>query len=140
MSTDEERWLPVVGTGGKYEVSNYGLVRRGSRILIDRAHPRGYRVVDVSIDGKALTRTVHRIVAEAFHGAAKGRQVNHKNGVKSENAAANLEWVSARANTRHAIALGLHKATRGDRGRFIARPVDARALAAAILDRAEATS
>lgn len=137
-ASTQERWLPVVGAGGKYEVSDSGRVRRGTRILIDRGQPKGYRVVDISVDGKALTRTVHRLVAEAFHGPAGGRQVNHKNGIKHENAAGNLEWVSARANTRHAIALGLHKSTRRELGRFIPRkPVDPLALATAILNAAE---
>jgi hypothetical protein len=133
-----ERWLPVAWSFGRYEVSSLGRVRRGTRILRDRAHPKGYRVVDISIDGKAVTRTVHRLVAEAFHGPGAGRQVNHKSGIKYENAAANLEWVSARANTHHAIENGLRSSTRGELGRFAPAPrINPLAIALAIAKAAE---
>jgi len=100
-----ENWRQVGVT--PYEVSDKGRVRRGSRILALRGHTRGYLIVDISIDGKPTSKTVHRLVADAFLGPSEGRQVNHRNGVKSENAVENLEWTSAKQNTRHAIDAGL---------------------------------
>jgi hypothetical protein len=103
-------WAPIPSAPG-YEASSLGQVRRSGndRALAPRVHPRGYRIVDVSVDGKGTSKTVHRLVAEAFHGPALGRQVNHKNADKADNRPANLEWVSAQQNTDHAIAMRLRR-------------------------------
>ncbi len=56
-------------------------------------------------------RGVHRIVAEVFHGPppSPDHQVNHKNGVKTDNRPENLEWVTRKGNAQHAIQTGLKK-------------------------------
>lgn len=108
-----EEWRPCGATS--YEVSNLGRVRRGERVLRNRPHPRGYRIVDLSEGGKAVSKTVHRLVAEAFLGPALGRQVNHRSGDKADNRDANLEWCSAGDNLRHAYEARLRMPTRGPR-------------------------
>ncbi|MBJ2228543.1 HNH endonuclease [Pseudomonas simiae] len=50
---------------------------------------------------------VHRLVALTFIGPSHLPQVNHLNGVKSDNRLANLEWCSISDNVRHAIDTGL---------------------------------
>ncbi len=52
---------------------------------------------------------VHVLVAAAFYGdrRAERLQVNHKNGDKSDNSAANLEWVTQSDNVKHAYRIGL---------------------------------
>jgi len=63
---------------------------------------------------------IHKIVAKHFvPGYQPGLQVNHKNGVKTDNSAANLEWVTPGENTRHAIKNGLM----GDIGEATKKPV-----------------
>ena len=46
---------------------------------------------------------VHRLVAEAFLKRGKDKtEVNHKNGIRSDNKAENLEWVTRSENEKHA--------------------------------------
>lgn len=52
---------------------------------------------------------VHRCVLAAFIGC-DDRQVNHKNGIKSDNRLENLEYVTSSENVKHAYRTGLNDA------------------------------
>lgn len=69
----------------------------------------GYLGINCKIEGKKMNHYVHRLVAEAFLGPAEETaEVNHKDGVKTNNALSNLEWVTHSANHCHASAIGLN--------------------------------
>jgi len=118
-------WCDIRGLEGRYQVSSDGYVRslpdidaRGrfmlGRILRASLSDKGYpRVV---LDGQ--THRVHRLVARAFLPNLAGLpQVNHKNGVKTDNRAANLEWCDNAANQEHRHrVLGQPGGTTGKRG------------------------
>jgi len=116
-----ETWRPVSGFERHYEVSSLGNVRRSAcgkrtyagRLLRPRTNPEGYQHAVLSINGVRHTKSIHRLVAQAFIGDASGREVNHIDGVKSNNAVFNLEIVSRSENQRHAYRTGLHSPRKG---------------------------
>lgn len=79
-----------------------------SRVLKTWLANSGYPMVAMGAkrEGRAY---IHRLVAEAFLDRPDGcDQVNHKSGDKSDNSAANLEWVTQSQNMVHAVhALGV---------------------------------
>lgn len=97
-------WMPVFEYEGLYEVSSEGVIRsvksgktRSTRSLAGK----GYVKADLWKNGARKQTYVHRVVAEAFFGPAAGMQVNHKNGIKTDNRASNLEWCSCSYNINH---------------------------------------
>jgi len=65
-------------------------------------------------DGVAKSFLVHRLVAIAFVPNPDNKpQVNHKNGIKSDNRSENLEWVSVSENHNHAFRTGLKTGRKG---------------------------
>lgn len=98
-----EIWKEIENHRG-YSVSNQGRVRRDSDGMIKRLTPdsKGYLMTGFGTVPNQKLELVHRLVAEAFvFNSEHKKEVNHINGDKSDNRAANLEWCSARENDLH---------------------------------------
>lgn len=104
-----EKWRPVVGYEGWYEVSDQGRVRnvktRGGspagHILTGCPSKKGYLSVCLTVNTKQKVKHVHRLVGEAFLGPLqRGLQTDHINGDKTDNRAANLRYVTGFVNQR----------------------------------------
>lgn len=97
-----EKWRPVVGYEGLYEVSNLGRVRR-VKIIEPTRKKHGYMQVSlVDRNGVRKSLRLHRIVAEAFIPNPEGKpQVNHRDENPENNRAVNLEWATAEENTNY---------------------------------------
>lgn len=118
-----EEWRPIERLDGYYEVSNLGRVQRATaakgarvgRILKPTLTHYGYFAVALSATSRRTNdrprpALVHRLVAETFLGpppSPRHTQVNHMDGIKTNNRVANLEWVTPAENVRHAYRLGL---------------------------------
>lgn len=109
----QEVWKPIPGYSGLYEVSILGRVKSLYRVkgLIckPRDNGKGYLYVQLYAQGRGTKKYIHRLVVIAHIGAIpEGTEVNHKDGVKSNNTLGNLELLTHSQNLQHAFDTGLH--------------------------------
>lgn len=113
----EEIWKDIKGFEGRYQVSNMGRVRSLDRwTLNDRPYFLKGMMLKLSLNkGKGYLRVslseghrnykhyeVHRLVALHFvPGYKEGLVVNHKNEIKTDNRAENLEWCTYQYNLNY---------------------------------------
>lgn len=98
-----EVWRKCVDPYVRYEVSNLGRVRHSlKKNVLKQSITNGYFKVQLNTPHGCIPLYVHRLVALAFcKGYKEGLQVNHKNGIKTDNRSENLEWVTPRQNIIH---------------------------------------
>ena len=106
------RWAPVPGYEGRYEVSNYGVVRslermeqcgdavrqRSARTLKQWVDRHGYSSVRLSKGGVVRSFRVSRLVLLAFVGPGDGLEAAHKNHHREDNRLSNLQWATRLEN------------------------------------------
>ena len=102
---DDELWKPVTInslTYDNYFISNLGRFKNSKKIIMEnyKPHHTGYIYVRVDINKYAL----HRIIASTFIANLEPEiynVVNHIDGNKLNNSAANLEWTTIKGNNIH---------------------------------------
>ena len=103
----KERWRPIVGADGAYEVSDQGRVRNQKtlRVLSPVRDKLGYLRVTLSVNKKCKHKSIHRLVALAFVDNPNGYvEVNHIDEDKTNNRYTNLEWCTRLHNLTHGTA------------------------------------
>ena len=111
-----ERWLPVVGWEGRYEISDQGRLRSlykkprignpSSRIVAKNPDGTGYRAITLP---SGIRKYIHQLVLEAFVGPCpSGMQCRHLNDVRVDCRLSNLRWGSQHENGADAVRNGKH--------------------------------
>jgi hypothetical protein len=110
----QEKWLPIIGYEGLYEISNMGKVKSlpkqiklpnsisllKERILMGACGKKsGYLTVKLSKNSITKTYYIHKLVSYHFIGICPNKYVvNHIDGNRKNNSLLNLEYVTSREN------------------------------------------
>lgn len=101
---------------GLYAITSFGRVwaypktksNKFGKFLKLTKTTKGYICTSLTNENGRKTFKVHRLVAYAFlKNENKYPQINHKDGIKSNNKIENLEWCNNSQNGKHANMLGL---------------------------------
>lgn len=110
----DEIWRDIKDFAGYYQISTKGRIKSFHRgkitILNQQITHDGYLRIELRRPGKIRRCGIHIIVTETFLLNPNNLpEVNHEDGVKSNNCVENLKWVTKSENRRHAIEMGLVK-------------------------------
>ena len=118
---ENEKWKIIPSTNGRYSISTMGRIRSHdvtiTRMRKGRVQPvhlkgrmmkpvlgkNGYYYVSLVRDGEKKKYYIHRLMLETFIGNEPDMEVNHKNGVRSDNRLSNIEWVTGKGNMQHCV-------------------------------------
>lgn len=124
-----EEWVKIKELNERYSVSNYGRVKKepetlirsngrkqiiNEKMLTPTLNPYGYLKVRCNPEkGVVKNVYIHALVAKCFCKKEQHHtQVNHKDGIKTNNHVDNLEWCTAKENIQHSWKNGLSKPTK----------------------------
>lgn len=122
----KEIWKDIKGFGN-YQISSFGNVRNKNyhrqnviKEIKQTDNGCGYLRVALCKGSKTSYFYVHRLVGEHFlENKNNEKCINHKNGIRSDNRAENLEWCSYSYNVKYSYDKLGHKLTEKHLKKFI---------------------
>jgi hypothetical protein len=128
-----EIWKDIPEWEGLYQASTFGRIRvldrihgsknnsfyiqKGFLLSLKHLDIYGYPVVNLNDlkTKRKLTLKIHRLVALTFLPNPNNYpQINHINGIKTDNRIENLEWCTPQHNIRHSFDMKLNNPPRGE--------------------------
>jgi hypothetical protein len=110
---EEWRWIPDYKN--LYKISSIGRIMKcdpdtgAQEIYEGRTSCRGYVQTKLTKNGVTKTATIHRLVALAFVDNPESKKdVNHRDGNKTNNIVDNLEWTTEEENVMHGHRTGIN--------------------------------
>ena len=104
---ENEIWKDIKNYEGLYQVSNKGRVKsfhNGEKIKKFHLTNEGYALIKLSKDKNVKNITIHRLVALNFIPNPNNyATVHHRDNLKTNNCAENLEWMTDENNRNLAI-------------------------------------
>lgn len=107
-------WKDVEGFEGLYKVSNEGVLMSLPRFGVKGGVVKRYKTTNgydeyhLNKNAKLYHKLVHRLFAEHFIPNPENKPcVNHIDGNRVNNSLENLEWVTYKENSQHAVRTGL---------------------------------
>lgn len=101
----------IKGFEERYEITKDGSVffhNNGNKVERKLVPDKnGYMTVNLKKDGKTYCKKIHREVGKTYIYPFSGEQINHINGIKSDNRVDNLEWCTLHENLKHMRETGL---------------------------------
>lgn len=114
LSLLDEQWVYLEGTEEKYAISDKGRIASFWKVkpIILKPHPckNGYLKVIIYYPTGERCMMPHRLTAlHHVSNPYNKPEVNHKDGIKTNNLATNLEWTTRSENVQHQVKNGLFK-------------------------------
>lgn len=122
MDLDGEIWKPVPKFE-KYMASNLGRIKslnfangRHERLMTPAVSGGYYKTMLSDSTNKERSIKVHRIICSTFSPNinSENLEVNHINGIKTDNSSVNLEWVTRQENIKHCVENNLQIPFKGE--------------------------
>lgn len=104
ISYKDEVWKEIIGFE-KYKISNYGRILgcNGNILKFGKSH-NGYQTISLYNKGVKVTPRINRLVGLYFIPNPENKpQINHIDGIKTNNHVDNLEWCTISENVIHSI-------------------------------------